>query len=359
MNIATILRLLKNSGFHVLGTDGTVLYLEDPSCILRSFQTFLDYAWIIITALTGILLFGWAISMIRGAKNDIFTNMRNLILIFGTLAMTRPIINLIYGSDLFVRGCRTITVNISDVQELLDMRTAKMSNRGGDLYEEMTIYDSGSLGCDKCQERATDTPDDNASSVLPTEVPPDTGKSLAVPISEPAPSNVAPSVPPVTSAPAQNASPVSTHTAYTNATASGRDVIYTTHDGARTRRSGGSRAWRNMNPGNIRYSEFSRRVGAIGQAGGFAVFPDEETGMRAIGALLRGDSYNNLTIAAAISRYAPPVENDTAAYHRQIQRMTGLNINRRISDLSDTELARVTGAIRTVEGWTVGNTIRE
>ena len=135
--------------------------------------------------------------------------------------------------------------------------------------------------------------------------------------------------------------------------------MYTTADGRRVRRTGGTRAWRNLNPGNIRYSEFSRKAGAIGQAGGFAVFPDEETGTRAISSLLRGQSYNNLTIARAITRYAPPSENNTAAYHRRIQQITGLNINRRISDLSDGELSRVVDAIRAIEGWEAGRIIEE
>ena len=136
-----------------------------------------------------------------------------------------------------------------------------------------------------------------------------------------------------------------------------RDVVYTNRDGTRYRKTGGSRAWRNNNPGNIRYSAFTRRAGAIGQAGGFAVFPDESTGMRAISSLLQSDSYINLTIAGAISRYAPPVENDTAAYHRSIQKLTGLSINRRISDLSEAELSRVANAIRQIEGWSVGRIV--
>ena len=80
--------------------------------------------------------------------------------------------------------------------------------------------------------------------------------------------------------------------------------------------------------------------------------------MRAISSLLRSSSYINLTIAGAISRYAPPVENDTAAYHRRIQELTGLSINRRISELSNTELTRVASAIRTIEGWTPGRIIK-
>ena len=78
--------------------------------------------------------------------------------------------------------------------------------------------------------------------------------------------------------------------------------------------------------------------------------------MRAIAALLRSNSYNKLTVAGAISRYAPPFENDTAAYHRKIEKLTGLSVNKRMADLSDAQLQQVANAIRTIEGWTPGRT---
>jgi hypothetical protein len=144
MNTEFIVRLLKNSGINVIGADSTSVYIEDPSCILRGFETFVEYAWIIITAVTGVLLFGWAVSMIRGAKNDIFTNLRNLIIMFATLSMVIPIVNLIWGDDLFAIGCKTITVPLDDLNALLDARNKKLKNASGDLYEDMYIYDSGS-----------------------------------------------------------------------------------------------------------------------------------------------------------------------------------------------------------------------
>lgn len=138
---------------------------------------------------------------------------------------------------------------------------------------------------------------------------------------------------------------------------SGKDVIFVADNNRQYKHVGGTRAWRNNNPGNIRMSDFSRRAGAIGTAGGFAVFPDERTGMRAVKQLLRSKSYNKLTIAGAISRYAPPSENNTAAYHRSIEKLTGLSINRMMSDLSDTELDKVVNAIRRIEGWKPGTVV--
>ena len=145
MNIDTIFRLLKNAGFTVLGFDGTFLHLEDPSCILRSFETFTNYAWIAITFITGVLLFGWAIAYIRGSKIDsLFINIRNLVLIFGALSATKPIVNMIWGHDLFARGCKTISVSLSEVQRILALQNNKLAKYNPyDLYEEFNIYDSG------------------------------------------------------------------------------------------------------------------------------------------------------------------------------------------------------------------------
>ena len=143
MNTETIVRLLQNSGINVLGADSSSVYIEDPSCILRSFETFIEYAWIIITAVTGVLLFGWAVSMIRGAQNDLITNLRNLLIMFATLSCVIPIVNMIWGDNLFAIGCETITVSLGDLNTLLDARNAKLKNASDDLYEDLDIYDSG------------------------------------------------------------------------------------------------------------------------------------------------------------------------------------------------------------------------
>ena len=316
MNTETIVRLLKNSGFNVLSFDSANIYIEDPSCILRSFQTFIEYAWIFVALVTAFMLFGWAISMIRGAKNNIFINLRNLIFIFAALSLVGPILNMIYGADLFGRGCKKIAVPLNEVQEILGVRQTKISKQP-ELYEEIEISDSGPMNTDLTNEHLSSNTDNN-------------------PILDNA-----------------------TSKRFVNAIASGKDVIYITSDNHRLRRTGGSRAWRNTNPGNIRNSQFASANGAIGVAGGFAVFPDESNGMNAIRQLLTSDSYRNLTVAKAISKYAPPSENNTSAYHKQIENLTGLSINRRISDLSDAELSKVVNAIRTIEGWNIGRELPE
>ena len=328
-------RLLKNSGFHNLRADSDFIYMEDPACILRAFETFIEYAWIVIVFFTGLLILGWAITLIRGAKYDnILVNMRNLILIFGGLALVKPVMNLVYGDDLFAHACRTIAVSHTQVQELLESRYAKLAKYNpNQLYENLVIQDSGAT---KHDEQAD------------TQLPPET---QIVEITQT--DVITPNVQSQT-----DNSTVNVASLAISATESENDVIYNMPDGSRIKRSGGTRAWRNSNPGNIRYSKFSIKVGAIGQAGGFAVFPDEATGMYAIETLLRTDSYNKLTVAGAISRYAPPSENDTAAYHRNIERLTGLSINKRMADLTPAELTMVAKAIRQIEGWKEGTTQR-
>lgn len=139
-NVNHIQRILENAGLNVRGIDDSFIYLEDPSCIMRAFQTFMEYAWIVLGLITGGLIIGWGISMIRGAKNDIKQNFKNLILIFGILTASGPILNVIYGGDLFGAGCKEVKVPLSDINEILATRA---SGSGAELYEDIDIHDSG------------------------------------------------------------------------------------------------------------------------------------------------------------------------------------------------------------------------
>ncbi len=350
MNTETIIRLLKQSGLHVIGADGDFIYLEDPACILRSFQTFTEYAWLIITAITGFFLLGWGISIIAGGgAKDYFSNLRNLIIMFAALSVAGGAISAIYGDDIFARGCARLSVPMSDVAQMVEMRNSKFNgNSDYDMYEDFVIYDSGAnvaaaLSIDTAAGAVAQVVTDNTLSAAGTNTTTTVADNSATTIS-----NAAANTTTQTAARGTRAM---------SAMESGRDVIYVMSDGRMYRYTGGTRAWRNSNPGNIRYSEFTRRHGAIGVAGGFSVFPDEQTGTDTIIALLQSGSYNKLTVAGAISRYAPPNENDTAAYHRRLQDLTGLSINRQMSDLTPAELMRVASAIRTIEGWNPGQII--
>lgn len=126
--------------------------------------------------------------------------------------------------------------------------------------------------------------------------------------------------------------------------AAGRDV----------NREGGSRSWRNNNPGNIRKGDFADNHGAIGDDGAFAIFPDEKTGFAAIVSLLRTSTYGALSLSGAINRYAPPSENDSNAYLTFIVGKTGLNANDVLDDLRIADIRKIAAAIQQMEGWREG-----
>ena len=76
----------------------------------------------------------------------------------------------------------------------------------------------------------------------------------------------------------------------------------------------GSRPNRNKNPGDIEFGRFATAHGATQGDPRFAVFPDAATGWAAMKALFQGPAYKGLTVAEALNKWAPPVENQTNAY---------------------------------------------
>lgn len=125
-------------------------------------------------------------------------------------------------------------------------------------------------------------------------------------------------------------------------------------DGTSETRTGGSRAWRNNNPGNIRSGSFANRYGAIGEAGGFAVFPDEETGQNASIALLRTSTYADLSVDQAIARRSPSSENDTEHLQGLIHKISGLSGEETVKDLTPSQMEAFVEAIKRTEGWIEG-----
>lgn len=135
---------------------------------------------------------------------------------------------------------------------------------------------------------------------------------------------------------------------------SGNVRTYTTQVGGSFRKVGGSRSWRNNNPGNIEYGTFAKSHGAIGTDGRFAIFPDEATGQRARAALIfNGDKYRNLTLTQAIERYAPSSENHTTAYQRRVLAAVG-GANLPMHKYSPTQQQAILRTMQDVEGWKVG-----
>ena len=136
-------------------------------------------------------------------------------------------------------------------------------------------------------------------------------------------------------------------------TSRGKEVSYP--DGET--RIGGSRSWRNNNPGNLEYGKFAKQHGAIGTDGRFAVFPDKATGDAARVALLRG-KYGDHSIASMVAAYAPPHENDTGRYAAVIASAAGVAPSARISELSDQQFSSMVDKMAQHEGWKAGLTER-
>ena len=84
-----------------------------------------------------------------------------------------------------------------------------------------------------------------------------------------------------------------------------------------------SRARRNHNPGNIRAGYFANNHGAFGSDGAFAIFRTDQDGFNAMSELLEG-WYHGDTVQQALTRYAPPSENNTPRYVADVCEWTGL-----------------------------------
>lgn len=311
MNPIEIKNLLTNSGLIVTDIDRYFVYFQDPSCIFPAFDSVLNFAWIVIVCLTVIMLFGWGILYIKnGAKLDtISNNFKTLVLIFFTISTIKPIVSFVYGEDLFAKQCEIKRVSLSSVNELLEMRHKQLS--GSDQYllsESFFVIDSGAI----------------FDSDYPGVV------SLSDSISTQTNNNKSVN--------------------YDKQT-----TIFTTSDGQKIKHIGGSVAWRNNNPGNIKKSDFAYKNGAIGETDKWAVFPDEQTGLKAIVNLLKTGNYYNLSVSGAIHRWAPTSDNnDPQKYSERVEQLTGLNADTKINRLKDDDLLKIARAIQKIEGWTPG-----
>lgn len=140
-----------------------------------------------------------------------------------------------------------------------------------------------------------------------------------------------------------------------SATGVNGNTVITTETGEKEIRKGGTISWRNNNPGNMRMSDFSKAQGAIGEAGGFAVFPTAEAGEKAREKLLfEAETYKNKSIAEAMNRYAPPSENNTQAYIDSLVKATGANPNTPLSKLTPDQRQKMLNAMKQFEGWKEG-----
>ena len=131
-----------------------------------------------------------------------------------------------------------------------------------------------------------------------------------------------------------------------------------TIDGSGGTRSGGSRSWRNNNPGNLKFSDATKAMGAThADDKGFAVFPDEATGRKAQEGLLFDDPrYKGKTLAQAMQQYAPSSENDTQGYIGAIAKAAGITGDTPLGDLTPQQRNAMLDVMKRHEGWQEGST---
>nr|DAJ30625.1 MAG TPA: virion protein [Caudoviricetes sp.] len=151
---------------------------------------------------------------------------------------------------------------------------------------------------------------------------------------------------------------------------SGNVRTYTMQGGGSFRKVGGSRSWRNNNPGNMEYGAFAKAHGAIGTDGRFAIFPTEEAGRLAKEALIfesnggkrlpnnpldygAGIGYRDKTLTQMIAAYAPASENNTRAYQQRVLAAVG-GRNKQMRDYTPAERKAIMQAMLVVEGWKEG-----
>lgn len=128
--------------------------------------------------------------------------------------------------------------------------------------------------------------------------------------------------------------------------------------------SEGTLAWRNNNPGNLKYGEFAKDFGALGPGWeNHAIFPDYETGNIARKQLLFSPegNYFNLSIKDAIAKYAPiddpnPIaRNNPTEYATYVANHAGVSVNTILQSLNETQQNLLLEAMKTFEGFKEGS----
>lgn len=133
-------------------------------------------------------------------------------------------------------------------------------------------------------------------------------------------------------------------------------VEFIAEDGTRYLRTGGTPCWRFFNPGNIRPSKTSvcnnlKISTGKTKSGKFMIFPDYETGWRALKLLLT-ITYKNFTINQLASIYSPEEDgNDPEKYTGFIVNKANVNAGDYIRDMDDLTLEQVMEAIKQMEGY--------
>jgi hypothetical protein len=134
----------------------------------------------------------------------------------------------------------------------------------------------------------------------------------------------------------------------------GTDRVIARDNNLIEKRSGGTRSWRNNNPGNLR---FANQTGAIGQDNdGFAIFNSLEEGeaARKKQVFELDGVKRKLTIKQMIEKYAPKSENDTPRYIKIVSEAAGVSADTKLVDLTPDQQNKVMTAMKKHEGFKEG-----
>ncbi len=108
-----------------------------------------------------------------------------------------------------------------------------------------------------------------------------------------------------------------------------------------------TRSERNANPGNIRHGDQWQGLAAEQPDKDFCTFVGPEFGVRAMAKILLAyqDRHELRTLAGIISRWAPPAENDTSSYIKDVCNRCGVGVASSIDLHDPTAMQRVIKAI--------------
>lgn len=118
--------------------------------------------------------------------------------------------------------------------------------------------------------------------------------------------------------------------------------------------TGGNLAWRINNPGLVHSrSRFSRKFGAIGSCGRYAIFPRADEGHKALEAWIHSKRLYNSLIKSIAKSYQP---NNAESYVKQLSSLSGISPEIRIKKLKLQELERFLISIEKLCGYVlIGN----
>ena len=109
---------------------------------------------------------------------------------------------------------------------------------------------------------------------------------------------------------------------------------------------------RDNNPGDIRTGTFAYNNGAIGNDGGFAIFPNPQSGYNAEKTLIESKP-KSWTISQLINALSPSSDhNDTTQMVSEITSWSGLSSTQTLGSLTSAQMTSLVNAYGRAEGYT-------